>query len=325
MIPSITRNRVWKFTLALLLIAQLLAVSPARTVEASGGGGLIGNGGFESGLTGWNQNYGSGGIAVSDEQAFEGAYSLKITDASSAASYGLESDKFPAYPGKSYSVTSQVYMVSGYASVMLRFYNEANGLIESNSIPRSTPRDTWQSADISAIAPVGTTTVSVLFYSSLASTAEYYVDNVSLHERTQLEGTVKDHASGSPLGDAGVFLHAAVDTGYAAPLETTVSAADGSYQFVGGVTDGNYAIRFVKEGYLDAVMSVTVGSAGVPPIDAALQADSVWEPVSLLPNGSFEAGLAHWEQTFGTAGAHRPFSAGCAEKSGCGDDRELVY
>ncbi|MCU6712490.1 carboxypeptidase regulatory-like domain-containing protein [Paenibacillus sp. J5C_2022] len=302
MIPSIKRNGVWKLTLAMLLIVQLLAVSPARSVEASGGGGLIGNGGFEAGLSGWNQNYGSGGIAVSDEQAFEGAYSLKITDASSTASYGMESDKFPAYPGKSYSVTSQVYMVSGYASVMLRFYNDANGLVESNSIPRSTPQDAWQSADVSAIAPAGTTKVSVLFYSSLATMAEYYVDGVSLHERTLLEGTVTDDASGSPLGDAGVFLHEAADTGYAAPLETTVSAADGSYQFIGGVTDGSYVIRFVKEGYLDAVMPVTVGSAVVTPIDAALQADPAWEAVSLLPNGSFEAGLAHWEQSFGSGG-----------------------
>ncbi|MFD0960219.1 heparin/heparin-sulfate lyase HepB [Paenibacillus chungangensis] len=302
MLSLLKWNSAWKLMLAVVLVAQLLAVSPAGPVEASVGGGLLGNGGFEAGLSGWNQNYGSGGIAVSDEQAFEGAYSLKITDASSTASYGMESDKLPAYPGKSYSVTSQVYMVSGYASVMLRFYNDNNQLVESNSIPKSTPRDTWQSADVSAIAPAGTAKVSVLFYSSLATMSEYYVDNVSLHERTLLEGTVTDEASGSPLEDAGVFLHEAVDTGYAAPLETTISAADGSYQFIGGVTDGSYAIRFVKEGYLDTVMPVTVGSASVPPIDAALSADPAWEPVSLLPNGSFEAGLAHWEQTFGSGG-----------------------
>lgn len=183
------------FALRIMLIALLLAcmavpIAHHEPLLAAAGIPLaIANSSFEepvsgTSIPGWTQTFGSGGIAVSNEYASHGNSSLKLTDSSTTSSIGAESVKLSGIvPGESYVASGRVYVVSGTASIYVRFYNSSGTLLTSSSKSISSPVNEWSFVSVAATAPANTTQASVLLYSSVSGVATAYFDQIAL-ERT---------------------------------------------------------------------------------------------------------------------------------------------
>ncbi|MDF2663758.1 MAG: hypothetical protein K0Q94_6549, partial [Paenibacillus sp.] len=223
----------------------------------------LANGGFESGLTGWNAAYGSQQRMTSTtEAAFSGVRSLKIDDNSSASSFGMESDKFPVTPGKQYTAEARARVESGGGAVYLRFYNAANQQLDQKATSAGAAPGQWRSVTATLVAPEGAATASILLYSALANMGTIYFDEVSVSEISLVRGTVTDAAAGSPVAWAAAYLYDAADTGFEAPLDKAVTDINGKYTFSKSVADGSYAVRAAKDGYLHGTAAVQVGGTG---------------------------------------------------------------
>ncbi|RKN84371.1 hypothetical protein D7M11_12825 [Paenibacillus ginsengarvi] len=146
---------------------------------------IIRNAGFEEGpvgttIPGWAQTFGSTGISVSADRANAGSKSLKLVDGSTTGSIGVESDKLSVTAGQAISATSMVYLESGTVSLNIRFWDAGNNMLQMATQTYSGPLSQWSIANVSAVAPAGTTKFSILLYSTLAGTASAYFDSISL-------------------------------------------------------------------------------------------------------------------------------------------------
>ncbi|RAV19708.1 immunoglobulin-like domain-containing protein [Paenibacillus contaminans] len=141
----------------------------------------LSNPGFETGnLSGWSQLSGTpANLAFDQSRTSSGAYSLKFNDSSNTSAVGAESEKLDAVEGISYSAAVQVYIESGNASIYLRFYSAAGGLISQFSAG-STTRNKWTPLAVTAVAPPGAEYVSVVLFSSSANVGVSYYDSVVL-------------------------------------------------------------------------------------------------------------------------------------------------
>ncbi|WP_246132095.1 heparin/heparin-sulfate lyase HepB [Paenibacillus hemerocallicola] len=223
----------------------------------------LANGGFESGLTGWNAAYGSQQrMTATTEAAFAGVRSLKIDDNSSASSFGMESDKFPVTPGKQYTAEARARVESGGGAVYLRFYNAANQQVDQKATSAGAAPGQWRSVTATLVAPEGAVTASVLLYSALANMGTIYFDEVSVSEISLVRGTVTDTPSGSPVAWAAAYLYDAADTGFETPLDKAVTDINGKYTFSKSMADGSYVVRAAKDGYLRGTATVQVGGTG---------------------------------------------------------------
>ncbi|TMV51493.1 hypothetical protein FE783_06875 [Paenibacillus mesophilus] len=143
------------------------------------------NPGFEEGavgtvIPGWMQTFGSSGVSVTTEQADEGTKSLKLVDGSTTGSIGAESDKLTVSAGQYIGVTAKAYVTSGTVSLNIRFWDAGNTLLQTATQSLSSPQSQWTPMSVSATAPAGTVKMSVLLYSSVASTATAYFDDITL-------------------------------------------------------------------------------------------------------------------------------------------------
>ncbi|CAG7639778.1 heparin/heparin-sulfate lyase HepB [Paenibacillus allorhizosphaerae] len=223
----------------------------------------LANGGFESGLTGWSAVFGSAAqMIASSEAAYTGSKSLKIVDNSATASFGMESDKFPASAGKQYTGEVKMRVDSGAGAIYIRFYDSANKLLDSKSASTGVTSGQWRNVTVTAIAPEGTVKAAILLYSAQATVGTVYFDEASISEISLARGTVTDAATGSPVAWASAYLYAAEDTGFARPLDKATSDASGKFTFPGSVQNGNYVVRAAKDGYLRGTVSVQVGGGG---------------------------------------------------------------
>ncbi len=162
-----------KMLAAMILLVSILPLLPAHAADM-----LIPNYSFDSGLTSWTQTHGSGGIAVSSEQARTGTNSVKIVDNSTTASYGLQSAYMPAIAGKSYYTYAWANIQSGYADLYLRFYDSSHTLLSSAFVSKNSPANQWFSIRTGAVAPAGTAYVAVLLYSSGGGMGTTYWDDI---------------------------------------------------------------------------------------------------------------------------------------------------
>lgn len=222
---------------------------------------LIANGGFESGLQHWNPAYGSAQrMTVVADPKFSGASSLKIDDNSAQSSFGMESDKFPVVPGKSYTVETRVRVDSGSAAVYLRFYNAAGIQLDQVSKGQGVTQGLWQTVTATMVAPPGAVKATVILYSSSVSVGVMYFDDVSLSDKTMLQGIVTDAADAAPVPWVNAYLYMAADTGFMQPIDKAVTNAAGKYTFGKGIQDGSYVVRLSKDGYVAGTVAVEVGT-----------------------------------------------------------------
>lgn len=136
--------------------------------------------GFENGLAGWSQ-YGEGGNATSTDGAYEGTTSARITDDSTTTPTGLESPRMPAVEGVSYTAMAFMYVESGSPSIYVRYFNASGDLLTSSSADFSGVPEEWTPLQVTATAPAGTESMSVLLYSKLKNTGTTYADQVVIH------------------------------------------------------------------------------------------------------------------------------------------------
>lgn len=155
---------------------------------------LLTNYSFESGTTGWSQSFGSGGFSASTDRSFAGSYSLKLNDASSSGSYGMESTKLAATAGTVYLANARVYVSSGISDLYIRFWNSSNTLLSSASASCSTIGQ-WYNLSVKATAPAGTTKVSVLAYSGTVNTGISYFDCMGITSQFTTIGSQVSAAS----------------------------------------------------------------------------------------------------------------------------------
>ncbi|WP_409342378.1 carbohydrate binding domain-containing protein [Paenibacillus sp. MBLB4367] len=166
-------KKVNKVFCMLLLLVSFVPLFSAQAADM-----LIPNYSFESGLTSWTQNFGSGGISVSSDTSHSGTNSLKIVDTSNTSSVGIQSDYMAATAGKTYYAYAWANIASGSADLYIRFYNSSKTLLSSAFLSKSGPVNQWSLINTSATAPTGTAYVAVLLYSNNASTGTVYWDDV---------------------------------------------------------------------------------------------------------------------------------------------------
>jgi len=261
-----------------LLLTLLLAFGvllPSGMKSYADSAPILPNGGFESGLTGWKLAYGSGPfVSATNQQAYAGSYSLKVEDTSATDSRGVESEKFPVVAGGQYEASVRMQVASGTGLLYLRFYDAANVLIDYKSAGTSATAGQWKEVKLSMAAPPGAVTAGVALHATKTNTGVSYYDEVNVKERVILRGTVTDAVYASPVSWADIYLYAAEDTGYIAPLDKALSNKDGLYSLPLGVTQGGYVIRAAKDGYLRSVQEVDVGDGSGSSVALLMTPDS---------------------------------------------------
>ncbi|MFK7692976.1 carbohydrate binding domain-containing protein [Paenibacillus sp. HJGM_3] len=202
-----------------VLTALLLGLLGAQTAFAADK--LIGNFGFESGLTSWSPWGGTGAASSSTAQQHSGSYSAKITDTSTTVQYGLESAKIAISPSKTYMIYAWAYIQSGSADLYIRFYDSNQTYISTAFVSKSTPVNEWTYMKVKAASPANAAYATALVYSNAANTGTVYWDDVFLTaDFTNLDAQVYGEAP----------IHSAVFGKDAANEDVIYAVADGSIQ-----------------------------------------------------------------------------------------------
>jgi hypothetical protein len=130
----------------------------------------------------WTRAYSgaSSTFGISTSGTKHGEKCLFITDSSSSASAGLDSEKIPVTPGYSYILRGWVRRDSTSGStIALRFYDANNSLISSKGVQAGSVNQ-WSCGSVTATAPENSDYVRVLLYSGLSSTGTSYYDCISV-------------------------------------------------------------------------------------------------------------------------------------------------
>lgn len=172
-----------------VLLCLVSAVGPVRVGLADNAVIAIGNAGFEqtgSGgeIPGWRQTYGSGvaevTYEVTDAAKYDGLYSLRLDDASVSSALGVESDKFSIAAGVAYSASAMVQVEREKLSIYLQFFNAEGARIANAAAAVDPTGGAWVKGGVSAIAPPGAVTASVLLYSASTTKGAGYFDDVKV-------------------------------------------------------------------------------------------------------------------------------------------------
>lgn len=170
-------KKVVSVVLVLTLLLSLISTSMfAAEVQ-------VDNTGFEDGLSGWNRNYGSGGdVETTNTKSYSGDYSLKLTDNSSSAQWGVSSDARTAYPNTEYVASAKVFIEGSNADayMYLRFYDSSGNQLASHLTSISGPDNQWTTISNSEISPANTDSVKILLYTSVSGTGNVYFDEASI-------------------------------------------------------------------------------------------------------------------------------------------------
>lgn len=152
-----------------------------------------------------------GSYAVTNERSASGSYSLKITDTTSTGTVALQTDTMKVVAGEYYCAKSSIYLVSGQASFLLRYYD--GGGVEVGSAERHiTGRPgQWQEVNLYSIAPAAAKTARILAFTTSYAQGTAYYDQVSLSGPAQSalpvtnSGFESADASGNPIGWTSAF------------------------------------------------------------------------------------------------------------------------
>jgi uncharacterized protein YcfL len=222
-------------------------------------------------LLGWTQTLGNGGIVADSSRAYQGNYSVKVDDSSTAASAGFRSDMIPiAAGGGNYRLTATAYSERGGAQLYLYFYDAQGVQLKDYNKYFSIKNDQWVLISMQGEAPAGATQAAVLLYSSTGGTSTINYDNIELSQMNYSATKV-----GTPLRTAAVS---------GADFGKGPNGEDWTY----AVTNGSPAVFYVLNSHTgEAVYTHSLSGAG-----------GAWT-VAAAPNGSVYIG------TFSNGGLYR--------------------
>jgi len=120
-------------------------------------------------------------FAVSNEQAYSGSYSLKVTDTRDNESVAVGSRPIPILPGESYTASVQLYIDTGRTSFLARFYDE-NGAQTGGDLVKhiNSNLDRWQEVTLTGTAPANAKTMRVFASVSLLYMTTSYYDHFNV-------------------------------------------------------------------------------------------------------------------------------------------------
>lgn len=153
------------------------------------------NPGFEAGVDasglpkGWPALFGGGKwgthLALSDERAWEGRWSLRLDDPRTDLGLGLRSVMIPAQPGHQYRVSVHVFNVrTATGSVYLEFWDEKGNRIFNTFRWQPGTKDDWSEIVVEGVAPEGAKSATVLLYSSGPAQGVVFFDDVRIEDLT---------------------------------------------------------------------------------------------------------------------------------------------
>jgi endo-1,4-beta-xylanase len=168
-------------------VANLDYVHFFEEAPAGGGGNLLSNGSFETGITGWSSWNGST-LSASTAQAFEGSQSLHATDRTATNQFAVSPNIGGALiAGNIYSVSARVYQ-TGAGADTVRLASKV-GCSSGDSFPwihnhTSVPANTWTLLSGPLVIPESCVITEVLiFFEGTTIGVDVYVDDVRVSER----------------------------------------------------------------------------------------------------------------------------------------------
>lgn len=147
------------------------------------GAGLLKNGGFEFEQFFWDLS--DGMSALSTEQAYEGKHSLKISDRTATGGSNVTSGRMVVQGDKEYTLSGQVFHVSGKGLGMyVRYWDERGKSLDliddkGNLAPVGSlegPEGRWAPFAYKFKTPPGTATISLWIHSFNGTQVEAYLD-----------------------------------------------------------------------------------------------------------------------------------------------------
>ena len=126
----------------------------------------------ESNLTGWNANFGTGGVGVALVQTTTGIsgsnfYRMQWSTGSTDTTRGGEVSPIAATPGQSYTASMSIRVTrSQRMNVLILFSGASGGIVQTAGASVVVPINTWTTLSvINATAPAGTTYAGIRAYS----------------------------------------------------------------------------------------------------------------------------------------------------------------
>jgi hypothetical protein len=256
---SLSFSQAGAYTLALKLVDHTGAVIAEGSQHMDVLSLTLENGGFEAAaagtIPGWQQTFGTAGVAVTSSQASEGSNSLQITDGSSADPVGAE-QKIAIEPGRAYKAGASVFVSSGNFGVHLRFYDRMGNFLNQEYRYVGPTEGAWTKVEVTGTAPDQAAQAGLLFYSDKANTGTAYFDDASLTVTASAYSTYKFDIEAPPTVISNVYAtvpvtlstDAAGTRGYSgAHIEVSKSAGTGDVTF-SAADAGGRAVTFVNAG-----------------------------------------------------------------------------
>lgn len=138
---------------------------------------------------GWTSQFATNGNAyyeVSTTRSTSGNSSLKISDTTSSTSVALKSDPIPVERWAEYTAQANMWIDSGTASFMLRYYDSSDNQVASQGLHLDDNYGQWQTAEISLNAPSNAETARIWVYTTSYQQATAYYDDITFSTRPDI-------------------------------------------------------------------------------------------------------------------------------------------
>lgn len=132
----------------------------------------------------WQQwIWSDGPVYRSSDRAKYGTWSVKITDSSATADYGLQTVYMTTSAGKTYAGTTWIWAVSGSYWLCIEFWDASGFTRLSVACKASVAIGLWEFLDLTMTAPSGAAKVDLLVYSTGSNAGTGYFDGAELRTR----------------------------------------------------------------------------------------------------------------------------------------------
>ncbi|MGO4544105.1 DUF4962 domain-containing protein [Paenibacillus sp. 2TAB23] len=275
------KQRTIAITLVYVMVLGLfLNLFPIQTAFGAGSNPVMGpellvNPSFEemsgSMPTGWRifENKPDLTVEPVTNEAADGTRSIKLTDNATAATAGVQSSRIAYSPGTSYTATVKVKVISGSATMLIRYYDVDNK--STQKVASANVKPDWQTITITDMPPPSTVGLElIVVIPSSVTNGVVYVDAASLKTTELLTNPSFEAVTGTrPTG------WTAVDHGTASSIATVTGSV---------YSHGKSSIHIVEE---SATAAYSVKSPATPVVSgksytAAVNANAVAGGGSLI-------------------------------------------
>ncbi|MGP4106042.1 FIMAH domain-containing protein [Virgibacillus sp. L01] len=126
-------------------------------------------------------------VSLSNDHAFDGQQSVRITDEKSDASVGLYSQPVEIDPNKVYTITGKAYIDSGSISLYMKYYDSTGKEVGSHRSGYDTPNEEWLDIKAEGKAPGDAVSAKVFLYAGLAGKSSAFYDDFKLSVKKQMD------------------------------------------------------------------------------------------------------------------------------------------